>query len=48
VAGSKLGLGTVDPRLIEDALVPGRQLVARAQLTRAGTLNAPSLDWSVA
>jgi hypothetical protein len=46
VRGSKLGLCTVDPRLIEDALRPGYLLVARIQLTSTGTLKGPSLTWS--
>ncbi|MCW2930175.1 MAG: monooxygenase [Actinomycetia bacterium] len=46
VAGSKLALGTVDPRLIEDALRPGHLLVARVQLTRTGTLKGRSITWS--
>jgi len=46
VRGSKLALRAVDPGLIEDALRPGRVLVARIQLTRSGTLKGPSLTWS--
>jgi hypothetical protein len=41
IRGSKLGLGRVDPRLIEDAMRPRHQLVARIRLT--GT---PGLTWS--
>jgi len=41
IRGSKLGLGRVDPRLIEEAMRPGHRLVARIQLT--GT---PGLTWS--
>ncbi len=46
VRGSKLALGAVDPRLIDDALRPGRVLVARVQVTSTGTLKGPSLTWS--
>ena len=46
VAGSKLALGAVDPRLVEAALRPGHVLVARIQLTRTGTLQGPSITWS--
>jgi hypothetical protein len=42
IRGSKLGLGRVDPRLIEEAMRPGHRLVARIRLT--GT---PGLTWSV-
>jgi hypothetical protein len=41
VRGSKLKLTEVDPRLVEDAMRPGHQLVARIRLT--GT---PGLTWS--
>ena len=41
IRGSKLGLGRVDPRLVEEAMRPGHRLVARIRLT--GT---PGLTWS--
>lgn len=41
IRGSKLGLGRVDPRLVEEAMRPGHRLVARIRLT--GT---PGLSWS--
>ena len=41
VRGSKLKLGEVDPRLVEEAMRPGHQLVARIRLT-----GEPSLTWS--
>jgi Family of unknown function (DUF5990)/Domain of unknown function (DUF5655) len=43
IRGSKLGLGRVDPGLIEGAMRPGHRLVARIRLT--GT---PGLTWSAA
>jgi hypothetical protein len=46
VAGSKLALGAIDPRLIEGALRRGHHLVARAKLTRTGTLKGPAITWS--
>jgi len=46
VRGSKLALGAIDPGLVEDALRPGRVLVARIRLTRTGTLKGPSITWS--
>ena len=44
IRGSKLGLGGVDPRLVEEAMRPGRRLVARIRLT--GTRGEPALTWS--
>lgn len=44
VRGSKLKLTEVDPRLIEEAMRPGHQLVARIRLT--GTAGEPDLTWS--
>jgi uncharacterized protein DUF5990/uncharacterized protein DUF5655 len=44
IRGSKLKLGDVDPRLVEDAMRPGHRLVARIQLTGAETGSA--LTWS--
>jgi hypothetical protein len=44
IRGSKLGLGKVDPRLIEEAMHPGHRLVARIRLT--GTREGPALTWS--
>jgi hypothetical protein len=44
VRGSKLKLTDVDPRLVEQAMRPGRQLVARIRLT--GTAGEPGLTWS--
>lgn len=41
IRGSKLGLGRLDPRLIEEAMRPGHRLVVRIRLT--GT---PGLAWS--
>jgi len=41
IRGSKLGLGRVDPRLIEAAMRPGHRLVARIRLT-----GRPGLTWS--
>lgn len=41
IRGSKLGLGRVDPGLVDEAMRPGRRLVARIRLT--GT---PGLTWS--
>ena len=41
IRGSKLGLGRVDPGLIEAAMRPGRRLVARIHLT-----GPPGLTWS--
>ena len=42
--GSKLGLAGVDPGLVEEAMRPGRRLVARIRLT--GTGGKPALTWS--
>jgi Family of unknown function (DUF5990)/Domain of unknown function (DUF5655) len=42
--GSKLRLAGVDPRLVEEAMRPGHQLVARIRLT--GTRGEPALTWS--
>jgi hypothetical protein len=44
VRGSKLKLIEVDPRLVEEAMRPGHQLVARIRLT--GTAGEPRLTWS--
>ena len=44
IRGSKLKLAGVDPRLVEDAMRPGHQLVARIQLTGAEAESA--LIWS--
>jgi hypothetical protein len=44
VRGSKLKLIEVDPGLVEEAMRPGHQLVARIRLT--GTGEGPSLTWS--
>ena len=44
VRGSKLKLTEVDPRLVEEAMRPGHQLVARIRLT--GTAGEPGLTWS--
>ena len=44
IRGSKLKLAGVDPRLVEDAMRPGRRLVARIQLTGAEAESA--LTWS--
>jgi hypothetical protein len=44
IRGSKLGLADVSPRLIEDAMRPGRWLVARIRLTGSG--GEPALTWS--
>jgi hypothetical protein len=44
VRGSKLKLTQVDPRVVEEAMRPGHQLVARIRLTGAG--EEPSLIWS--
>jgi uncharacterized protein DUF5990 len=44
VRGSKLKLTEVDPRLVEQAMRPGHQLVARIRL--AGTAAEPGLTWS--
>jgi hypothetical protein len=44
VRGSKLKLGLVDPRVIEDALRPGHRLLARIRLTGT-TPGEPSLTW---
>jgi Family of unknown function (DUF5990)/Domain of unknown function (DUF5655) len=44
VRGSKLKLTEVDPRLVEDAMRPGHQLVARIRLT--GATGEPGLTWS--
>ncbi len=44
VRGSKLKLAQVDPRLVEEAMRPGHQLVARIRLT--GTAREPGLTWS--
>jgi Family of unknown function (DUF5990)/Domain of unknown function (DUF5655) len=44
----KFGLAGVDPRLVEDALRPGRRLVARVRLTGArGNPGCADLAWSV-
>jgi Family of unknown function (DUF5990)/Domain of unknown function (DUF5655) len=44
VRGSKLKLTEVDPQLVEEAMHPGHQLVARIRLT--GTTGEPGLTWS--
>jgi hypothetical protein len=44
IRGSKLKLDQADPRIIQDALRPGRRLVARIRLT--GTAGEPGLTWS--
>lgn len=44
IRGGKLELTDVDPRLVGDAMRPGRRLVARIQLTGAETESA--LTWS--
>ncbi len=44
IRGSKLGLADPDPRIVEDAMRPGRRLVARIRLTRAQ--GEPALTWS--
>jgi len=44
IRGSKLKLAGVDPRLIEEAMIPGHRLVARIQLTGAAAESA--LTWS--
>ena len=44
VRGSKLKLINVEPRVIEEAMRPGHELVARIRLTGAG--EEPSLIWS--
>jgi len=44
IRGSKLGLADPDPRIVEDAMRPGRRLVARIRLTRAR--GEPALTWS--
>lgn len=44
IRGSKLKLGSVDHRLIEEAMRPGQRLVARIRLT--GTAGEPALTWS--
>jgi hypothetical protein len=44
VRGSKLKLTGVDPRLVEEAMRPGYQLVARIRLT--GTAGEPGLTWA--
>ncbi len=44
VRGSKLKLTEVDPRLVEEAMRPGHQLVARIRLS--GTTGEPGLTWS--
>lgn len=43
--GSKLGLGGVDRRIVEEAMHPGHQLLARIRLT-GGTPGEPALTWS--
>jgi hypothetical protein len=45
VSGSKLKLGLVDPRVIEDAMRPGHRLLARVRLSRGAT-GEPGLTWS--
>jgi hypothetical protein len=45
VRGSKLKLGLVDPRVIEDAMRPGHRLLARIRLSR-GAPGEPGLTWS--
>jgi hypothetical protein len=42
--GSKLRLAGLEPRLIEQAMRPGHQLVARIRLTGSG--EGPALTWS--
>ncbi len=42
--GSKIKLDEADPRLVEEAMRPGHQLVARIRLT--GTAGGPGLTWS--
>jgi hypothetical protein len=44
IRGSKLKLTGTDPRLIEDAMHPGHQLIARIRLT--GSPGEPALTWS--
>jgi hypothetical protein len=44
IRGSKLKLTGADPRLIEEAMRPGHQLVARIELT--GTREGPALTWT--
>ena len=44
IRGSKLKLDQADPRIVEDALRPGRRLVARIRLT--GIAGEPALTWS--
>ncbi|MGH3154720.1 MAG: DUF5990 family protein [Streptosporangiaceae bacterium] len=44
VRGNKLKLTEIDPRLVEEAMRPGHQLVARIRLT--GTAEEPGLTWS--
>jgi hypothetical protein len=52
--GAKLRLVDVDPALIEDALRPGRRLVARVRLTDSrgnpvcARLRPPYIEWQVA
>jgi hypothetical protein len=51
--GAKLRLVDVDPSLVEDALRPGRRLVARVHLTDShgnpicARLHPPDIEWSV-
>jgi hypothetical protein len=44
IRGSKLRLADAGPRLVEDAMRPGRRLVARIRLT--GSQGEPALTWS--
>jgi hypothetical protein len=44
IRGSKLRLSGLDPGLVDEAMRPGRRLVARIRLT--GTRSEPALTWS--